>query len=105
MAKRLRQIVVDGVTCRWRFDGVLVVIPNDHSGPQLYFDWGWRDWLEPGEAGNEPRIATPQFVSAAVRFAMGMGWPSTVGGGPLRIGIVEGCFLMSTSDAAPNMAE
>lgn len=47
MAQRMRGIEVEGVPYRWRFDGVLVVIPSDRSGPQLYVDWGWRDWLEP----------------------------------------------------------
>ncbi len=81
---------------------MLVVIPADRSGPRLYVDWAWRDWLVPGEAGSEPRIVTPRGGSAAVRFATGIGWPSTVGVRPLRLGIVEGGFVVPTSDAAAN---
>ena len=36
MAGGMRRIVVDGRRFRWRFDDVLVVIPADRSGPQLY---------------------------------------------------------------------
>jgi hypothetical protein len=52
MAEGMRRIVVDGQPFRWRFDDVLVVIPGDRSGPQLYVDWGWRDWLEPDGPGG-----------------------------------------------------
>jgi hypothetical protein len=92
MAERLRRIVVDGVLYRWRFDDVLVVIPGDRSGPQLYVDWGWRDWLEPGGPGAEPLVVTPRFVAEAVRAAVAHGWPSAAGGRPLRLAFQAGRF-------------
>jgi hypothetical protein len=92
--KTLRRIVVDGVPFRWRFNDVLVVIPGDRSGPQLYVDWGWRDWLEPDGAGAEPHVVTPKFVAAAVKFAVSMGWPSTTGGKPMRLGYEDGSFTI-----------
>ena len=98
MAKALRRIVVDGVSCRWRFDDVLVVIPGNCSGPQLYVDWGWRDWLEPDGSGTEPQVVTPQFVAAAVRFAVARGWLSATGGPPLRLGFQGGCFTLAAVD-------
>ena len=57
MAERMRRIVVDGQPFRWRFDDVLVVIPGQRSGPQLYVDWGWRDWMELEGPGAEPLVA------------------------------------------------
>ncbi len=68
MAERLRPIAVDGYRFRWRFDGRLVVIPEGRSGPQLYVEWGWRDWLEPEGIGSSPSIVTPQFVADAAWF-------------------------------------
>ncbi len=95
MAERMRRIVVDGVAYRWRFNDVLVVIPGDRSGPQLYVDWGWRDWLELEGPGAEPHFVTPRFVAEAVRFAAGLGWPSAAGGGPLRLGYAGGSFVLA----------
>lgn len=69
MAKRMRRIMVDGQRFRWRFDEVLVVIPGNSSGPQLYVDWGWRDWLEPEGPGPAPQIVAPCFVAAAIRHS------------------------------------
>src|SRR5262245_45014398 len=77
----LRRIVVDGQPFRWRSNDVLVVIPGDRSGPQLYVDWGWRDWLESDGPGAEPHVVTPRFVAAAVQFAAARGWPSAMKGG------------------------
>ena len=70
-----RRIVVNGVPYRWRFDEVLAVIPGDCSGPQLYVDWGWRDWLEPDGPVGKPLVVTPRFVAEAIRFATAQGWP------------------------------
>ncbi|HEV3385674.1 MAG TPA: hypothetical protein VG097_12735 [Gemmata sp.] len=101
MSERLRRVVVDGVPYRWRFDDVLVVIPGDRSGPQLYVDWGWRDWLEPDGPGAEPHVITPRFVAEAVRYAAAMGWPSAGGGRPLRLGFQGGSFSVAAPDAEP----
>lgn len=91
----LRRIVVGGVAFRWRFNDVLVVVPGDRSGPQLYVDWGWQDWLEPDGAGAEPHVVTPQFVAEAIRFAVELGWPSVVVGPPLRLGFRSGQFTVA----------
>ena len=99
MAEALRRIVVDGVPYRWRFDDLLVVIPRDRSGPQLYVDWGWRDWLEPDGPGAEPLIVTPRFVAEAVRFAVAQGWPSATGGRPLHLGFQDGHFAVAAQNA------
>lgn len=105
MADGLRRVVVDGVTYRWRCDEGLVVIPVDRSGPQLYVDWRWRDWLEPEGPGAEPRVVTPRFVAQAVRFAVTHGWPSAEGGQPLRVGFSGGTFTLAAkfaeTDAGP----
>ena len=104
MAEGMRRIVVDGQPFRWRFDDVLVVIPGDRSGPQLYVDWGWRDWLEPDGPGAEPLVVTPQFVAGAVRFAAALGWPSGTDGCPLRLGFQAGSFTLATKSAEPKVA-
>ena len=101
MAEGLRRIAVDGVPYRWRFDGVLVIIPGDRSGPPLYVGWGWRDWLEPDGPGCEPQVVTPGFVAAAIRFAVGRGWPSAADGRPVRVGFRDGRF---TDTAEPRAA-
>ena len=62
MAERLRPIAVDGYRFRWRFDGRLVVIPE---GPQLYVEWGWRDWLEP--------VIHLDFVFSGILAVLGTG--------------------------------
>lgn len=85
MAEGMRRIVVDGQPFRWRFDGVLVIIPGDRSAPQLYVDWGWRDWLESNAPKNKPLVITPRFVADAIKFATAQGWPATSGGRPLRL--------------------
>ncbi|MBY0229564.1 MAG: hypothetical protein K2W96_09820 [Gemmataceae bacterium] len=100
----LRRIVVDGRLFRWRFNDVLVVIPGDRSGPQLYVDWGWRDWLEPDGPGAEPHVVTPQFVAKAVRHAAAMGWPSATGGPPLRLGFRGDRFTVAVPDGEPSTA-
>ena len=106
MAQAMRWIVVDGQPFRWRFDDVLVVIPGDRSGPQLYVDWGWRDWLEPDGPGDEPLVVTPRFVAEAVRFAAAHGWPATAGGSQLRVGFKGDRFTLTTkgveAGAAPD---
>lgn len=99
MADRLRQIMVDGRPFRWRFDGVLVVIPGDHTGPQLVVDWEWRDWLEPDGPGDEPLVVTPGFVAAAVQFGLDHGWQPTGGGPPVRLGFQNGAFTVAREDA------
>jgi hypothetical protein len=92
MAAPLRRIVVDGVPYRWRFDDVLVVIPGDRSGPQLYVEWGWKDWLEPEGPGSPPNVVTPRFVAEAIRFAVARGWPSLIEGKPLNLAYRNGVF-------------
>ncbi|AWM40401.1 hypothetical protein C1280_27720 [Gemmata obscuriglobus] len=96
--------MVDGRPFRWRFNDVLVVIPGDRSGPQFYVDWGWRDWLEPDGPGAEPHVVTPRFVAEAVRFAASLGWPSTAGWAPLRLGFQGGRFTAAATDAEPGAA-
>ncbi|MEW4567437.1 hypothetical protein AB1L88_06175 [Tautonia sp. JC769] len=95
----MRRIVVDGQSFRWRFDGVLVVVPGDRSGPPLYVDWGWRDWLGPDGLGGEPRVVTPRFVAEAVRVAVAHGWPMTSKGRPLRLGFEGGRFVLMAGTA------
>jgi hypothetical protein len=97
MADELRPITVGGVRFRWRFDGRLVVTPAGRSGPPLYVEWGWRDWLEPEGPGAEPVVVTPRFVAAAVRFATTLGWPSPSGGPPVRLTFQNGTFLAVAS--------
>jgi hypothetical protein len=104
MAEGMRRIVVDGQPFRWRFGNVLVVIPGNRSGPQLYVDWDWRDWLEPNGPGAEPLVVTPQFVAEAVRFAVAHGWPSVKAGNPLRLGFQAGSFMLPTRNAEPQVA-
>ncbi len=100
MADELRPITVDGVRFRWRFDGRLVVIPAGRSGPPLYAEWGWRDWLEPEGAGAEPSVVTPRLVAATVRFAGTLGWPSPAGGPPVQLAFQNGTFRMVASGAS-----
>jgi len=97
----MRRIVVDGQPFRWRFDDVLVVIPVDRSGPQLYVDWGWRDHLEADGPGAEPQVVTPKFVAEADRFAVAHGWPSAKGAGPLRLGFQAGSFTLPVMRGEP----
>jgi hypothetical protein len=97
MAEGLRPITVDGTRYRWRFDGRLVVIPADRGGPQLYVDWGWRDWLEREGPGAEPLWVTPRFVAEAIRFAREHGWPSS-DGRPFRVWYQDGTFTPTTPD-------
>lgn len=99
MAKGLRRITVDGVPYRWRFDVVLVVIPIDRCGPQLYVDWGWQDWPEPDGHGVEPLVVTPQFVAEAIRFAVTHGWPSASRGRSLRLFFQGGSFTPAIETA------
>ena len=96
MAQGMRRIVVDGQPFRWRIDDVLVVIPGDRSGPQLYVDWGWQDWLEPDGTGADPLVVTPRFVAEAVRFAAALGWPSTTGDSQLRVRFKDDRFTLAT---------
>ena len=103
MAEGMRRIVVDGQPFRWRFDDVLVVIPGDRSCPQLYVDWGWRDWLEPDGTRAEPAVVAPKFVAEAVRFAATHGWPSS-GSSPLRLGFQAGCFTLTAKSAEAKVA-
>lgn len=102
MAEGMRRIMVDGQPFRWRFDDVLVVIPGNRSGPQLYVDWGWRDWLEPVEPGAEPLVVTPRFVADAVRFAVANGWMSA--STSLRLGFQAGSFTLAAKKAEPRLA-
>ena len=97
--EKLRRIVVNGVPYRWRFDEVLVVIPGDRSGPQLYVDWGWRDWLEPDGPVGKPLVVTPRFVAEAIRFAAAQGWPLATGGRPVRLGFENGNFTVVARNA------
>ncbi len=90
MVHGLRPIAVDGYQFRWRFDGRVVVIPEGRSGPQLRVEWGWRDWLEPEGAGASPEVVTPQFVAAAIRFALAHTW--TDDGRNVTLGFEDGCF-------------
>jgi hypothetical protein len=99
MADRLRRIVVDGMSYRWGFDDVLLVIPGDRSGPQLYVDWGWRDWLDPDGPGAEPLVVTPRFVAEAVRFAVAQGWPLDTAGRPFRLRFQGGSFTLVSRSA------
>lgn len=101
MGKGMRRIVVDGQSYRWRFDEVLVVIPHRSSGPQLYVDWGWRNWLEPEGPGPAPPIVTPRFVAAAIRFALAQRWQSEVSGPPLRLVFESGSFRVVSNCAGP----
>ncbi len=73
--------------------------PASASGPPLYVDWGWRDWLEPDEPAAKPLIVTPRFVAEAVRFALARGWQPVAGGGPLRLGFESGDFSLATDSA------
>jgi hypothetical protein len=93
MADRLRRIVIDGVPYRWRFDDVLVVIPGDRSGPPLYVDWGWQEWVD--GPGPDPQFVTPRFVAQAIRFALALGWASTTPGRPMRLGFQGDRFFMA----------
>ena len=104
MAEGMRRIVVDGQPFRWRFDDVLVVIPGDRSAPQLYVDWGWRDWLEADGPGAEPLVVTPRFVAEAVRFAVAHGWPSATDGSPLRLGFQAGSFTLAAKSGELKVA-
>jgi hypothetical protein len=104
MAEGMRRIVVDGQSFRWRFDDVLVVIPGDRSGPQMYVDWGWRDHLEADGPGAEPQVVTPRFVAEAVRFAVAHGWPSATSAGSLRLGFQAGSFTLPVKSGEPKVA-
>jgi hypothetical protein len=99
MAETLRPITVDDTRFRWRFDERLVVIPADRSGPQLYVEWGWQDWLESEGPGPEPLVVTPRFVANAIRFAVAHGWQPTAGGGPLRLQYQGGSFTLAARPA------
>lgn len=96
MADPLRPITVDGVRLRWRFDGRLVVVPADRSGPQLYVDWGWVEWFEPGGLDVDPMIVTPRFVASAVRFALSHGWEPSRNGAPVRLSFADGEFNVAS---------
>jgi hypothetical protein len=98
VAEGMRRIVVDGQPFRWRFDDVLVVIPGDRSGPQLYVDWGWQNWLEQEGPGAEPLVVTPRFVAEATRFAMSHGWLLSAEGRPMRLGFQSGCFALANKN-------
>jgi hypothetical protein len=74
MAAGLRPITVEGRRFRWRFDERLVIVPEGRSGPVVFVEWGWHDWLEPEGPGPEPRIVTPRFVAEAIAFALANGW-------------------------------
>ena len=99
MAEGLRRIVVDGEILRWRFDDVLVVIPGDRSGPQLYVDWNWRDCNEPEGPGEEPQIVTPRFVSEAIRFALTQGWSFADSGKPMHLEFQSGIFNLKSKSS------
>lgn len=88
----LRPIVVDGQRFRWRFDERLVVIPAEGSRPQLYVDWGWRDWCEPEGPGGEPYVVTPRFVAEAIRFGLTRGWGSEPASKPMHLTLEDGNF-------------
>jgi hypothetical protein len=92
LAQSFRSMVVDKHQLRWRFDERVVVIPADRSGPQLYVDWGWQDWLEPEGPRPEPLVVTPRFVAAAIQFALAHGWQPFAGGQPLRLGFQGNAF-------------
>jgi hypothetical protein len=91
----LRRIVVDDRTFRWRFDGKLVVIPATASCPQLYVDWGWKDWLEPDGPGDEPSVVTPRFVADAIRFGLANGWCADMTSKPMRLTLEDGRFRLN----------
>lgn len=90
MAAGLRPIAVEGRLFRWRFDGRLVVVPEGRSGPVLFVEWGWHDWLEPEGPGPEPRIVTPRLVAEAIAFALACGWQTEGTGAPLVLDY-DGC--------------
>jgi hypothetical protein len=92
MAEGLRPIAVDGRRFRWRFDERLVIIPAGRSGPQLYVEWGWRDWLEPEGPGPDPQAVTPRFVAGAIRFALANGWQPEVNGPPFSLWFENDAF-------------
>ncbi len=92
MGDGLRPITVEGRRFRWRFDGRLVVIPDDRSAPQLQVDWGWRDWLGADGPGPEPRMVTPRFVAEAISVALSQGWQPSAGGSPLSLNYRDGRF-------------
>jgi hypothetical protein len=88
----LRPILVSGRRFRWRFNGRVVVIPAERSGPQLYVEWGWKDWLEPEGQGNSPMVVSPDFVAAAVLFALGSGWEPEGNKSAVVLGYSNGSF-------------
>jgi hypothetical protein len=96
MRAGFRKVVVQGQGFGWRFDGRLVIIPAERSGPPLYVEWGWQDWLEPEGVGNEPVIVTPSFVASAIQFALGHGWGSQGGKSPVELGYRDGLFQQLT---------
>ena len=99
MAERMRRIVVEGQPFRCRFDDELIVILGHFSSPQMYVDWGGRDWLEPEGPGPEPLVVTPRFVAAAVRFALAHGWRPSAEGRSLRLGFQDGSFTLTAKSA------
>jgi hypothetical protein len=97
MRAGFRKIIVQGQGFRWRFDGCLVVIPAAQSGPPLYVEWGWRDWLEPEGVGNAPLNVTPRFVASAIRFALRHGWGSQGSKSPVELRYDDGSFRLLTA--------
>jgi len=86
--KGYRGIVVAGRRFKWRFAEHIVVVPDGLSGRQvLDVDFGWFDgWLYTNDPVNRPPkfspdVATPEFVAAAIEFALKNGWDTDVRGG------------------------
>jgi hypothetical protein len=98
MATALRVIAVEGRRFRWRFDERLVVVPIDRSGPALFVEWGWHDWLEPDGPGPEPRVVTPRFVAEAIAFALAHGWQPEENGASLLLDYDRNGFRMLTNE-------
>lgn len=83
--KGLRPITVGGQRFRWRFDGIVLILPDGTTGRRpLHLDFGWTDpylvsWQSLPE--NEPQTVTPAFVAAAIEYALTHGWDTAAHGG------------------------
>ncbi|MEO1049913.1 MAG: hypothetical protein AAFX87_04790 [Bacteroidota bacterium] len=75
-----RKIVVDGIQYNWRLDNEVVILPDEISCSRLTVDFGFYDpWLYVNDKENEPeafepRLVTPKFIEACIRFALSVGW-------------------------------
>ena len=95
-----RPIKVRNIAFYWCFSGIIDIRPENHKNNILTIDFGWydafayaNDWENMPPEFN-PKIMTPKFVSASIKFALDNGWVTELSNNRLNILYRDGAYLV-----------